>query len=390
MKRITVLATCLVAVFALAAVAVSSASAAEPEWGHCVAKPKKGNYTEGNCQTVATKTKTVKKVKEEVPDHKGNFEWAPGAEAACYAQKDGNYTDSGCTKVAEKTTKGVKAPDHKGKYEKTGAGAFTSKSGPAILQADLDGCETREPEHNNMYECNIEGKPGPGEEFGNSGYLAVECSGETATGSATGSKEVTNVAVVFHECYNPNLGADCSSEGAAKEGEVKLEELKGELGYIEGKGTSHPKVGVLLEPAAAKGYFVKDFFCGNAAEKEESGEVLTVGEGNATQGHTYQEEKAGEGKGGHDGIISPITPVNQMTSTFTQEYTQTAAVSGKEAAENIPARFEGGQRELLETRDDFAENFYHDHEEFGITWSKASEVLTNTNTDTEGPGEIKG
>ena len=62
------LGLCLVAVFALVAVAARSASAAEPEWGHCIAT-KNGIYHRSNCQTVATK--------HGVPDHKGAYEWIP-------------------------------------------------------------------------------------------------------------------------------------------------------------------------------------------------------------------------------------------------------------------------------------------------------------------------
>jgi hypothetical protein len=65
MKRIKVVGLCLVAIFALSAVAASGASAAEV--GECIkqAKPYKGNFTEKSCQTVSG-------TKE------GKYEFSPG------------------------------------------------------------------------------------------------------------------------------------------------------------------------------------------------------------------------------------------------------------------------------------------------------------------------
>ncbi|MGH2865799.1 MAG: hypothetical protein ACRDJX_11205 [Solirubrobacteraceae bacterium] len=383
------------AVFAFAAVSAVSASAAAPEWGHCVAK-KKGRYADANCQHL-----DLKKGKAD-----GSHEWIPGGGAACYATKHGRYANAACT------VSGLKKGKPKGKFEKTGGGAFTAKSGAAILQAQLDGCDEIA-----IAACDDEGedvafefyngetereeKFPAREGFVNEGYLAVECAGETASGTASGSKEVTNVAVVFHGCYSPSLGVGCSSASVAEgkpvegeAGEIVINALKGELGYIEGKGTSDPKVGVLLEPAVAGGDFTT-FLCGVPSQDggAPNGALLVVGEGNAAQGHVYTNEvEPGEGQGGHDGIISPITPVNQMTSTFTQEYTQTGVKGGTdpETAENIPEKFEGGRRELIETKDLYPKEFYEYHEERGVTWSKAAEVLTNTNTLTEGLAEIKG
>ena len=51
MKRVKLIWLAAVAAFALTAVAVTagSASAAEPEWGHCVPVKSKGHYEDGNC-----------------------------------------------------------------------------------------------------------------------------------------------------------------------------------------------------------------------------------------------------------------------------------------------------------------------------------------------------
>ncbi len=128
MRHVKIMGLCLVAVFALVAVAASSASATAPEWGRCMAQ-KHGNYTEGNCKTVAEK--------HGVPDHKGHFEWLGGADAKCYAMKHGNYTESGCNTVA--TKHGV--PDHKGHYEKTSGNKFTGSAGAGVLTSRAFTCE---------------------------------------------------------------------------------------------------------------------------------------------------------------------------------------------------------------------------------------------------------
>jgi hypothetical protein len=62
MKRIRIVGLCLIAVFALSAVASSAASAAPPEFFTCVkAVPKNtGNYTEKECFTKASPAGTGK------------------------------------------------------------------------------------------------------------------------------------------------------------------------------------------------------------------------------------------------------------------------------------------------------------------------------------------
>src|ERR1700728_4705272 len=110
-----IIGACLVAVFALAAVAVSSASAAEPEWGRCVSA-KKGHYKDANCQEKDEKN----------GKGKGKFEWVPGAQSDCIAQKKGKYKESKCETLDEKNGKA------KGKYEKTGGGKFAAEGGAGV------------------------------------------------------------------------------------------------------------------------------------------------------------------------------------------------------------------------------------------------------------------
>ena len=116
------------------------------------------------------------------------------------------------------------------------------------------------------------------------------------------------------------------------------------------------------------------------------GEILTnvVGVGNSKEGTSYA-------KGGNDGIISPITPVNEMVGTeypvhsFTQVYTAEGGAENEKGelsgAENLPSSFEHGVDAL---------EGYVESEELGhYQWSKAGEELTNVSTAVE-PVEIKG
>ena len=113
MKRFRVVGLC--AVIACAAGAVTGGpSASAAEFGRCVPL-KKGNYTEGNCKTVAEK--------RGVPDHKGRFEFEPVN--SCYATKHGNFTEAECKTVAEKRGN----PDHKGGYEASPVVTFATNGG---------------------------------------------------------------------------------------------------------------------------------------------------------------------------------------------------------------------------------------------------------------------
>ena len=81
--------------------------------GVCVAQ-KKGEYTEGSCQTRSKKAK------------KGKFEWKPGAPPSCVAQKKGNYTEAACRTKSSKPKKGS--------YEKAPGPAYTATSATVTLE----------------------------------------------------------------------------------------------------------------------------------------------------------------------------------------------------------------------------------------------------------------
>jgi hypothetical protein len=302
---------CLVAVFAIASVAATSASAL-PEWGQCFAKAG-GKYADSNCQKKAALGK-------------GTFEWRKG------------------TEVVGKHFSG----------ENLGAGG--------VLSTELHACEGKEGKEEGLYyghrvpakKC-VEG----GGEVGPAFTLKVECESESNKGETAGSKEVKNVSITFLGC---KLFGSAPCSNGTKEGEIQVNALKGSLGYINKKSK---EVGLLLEPVIKHGEFAK-FNC--------IGIETVVGVGNSKEGAAYSPETTG----GYDGIISPITPVNTMTTAFTQVYTI------NEKQENIPSHFEGKHIELLE---DYIYAAAHPETE-GFMWSRAGEEITNVNHPEE-PGEIK-
>jgi hypothetical protein len=349
MRRIRIVGLCLVAAFALSAVVASAAQAEGPEWGHCLAQ-KKGEYTEGNCKTKSAKA------------HKGKFEWFPGGGAACYPLKHGEYTDSSCTSKSGKP--------HKGKFEKTAGGKFTGVGGKGKLWAAA------------RFECEGGSLPGnvrqPCGDVLFTTATAVECTSESASGEATGTSGLANVKVTFRGCIL--LGTiPCSTQGAAS-GEVVVNTMKGELGYID---KAKKEVGVLLEPATPKGNFAV-FHC--FSEAEETNSVIAVGVGNETEGTAYQPESTG----GNDGIISPITPVDAMTSTFTQAYTVyvSPGSQNEEVVYNLPTKFESGPVTALEMFIEAGEAYEKGENTRSSQWSPAGEEVTNVSTP-EGAAEIK-
>ncbi len=377
MRHLKLIGLSLIAAFAFVAVAsVGSASAAEPEWGHCVAVKSKGHYEDKNCSK-----EDFKENKQHEKKYKGKFEWIPGAAATCFAQKHGKYKDSGCTELDEK--KG----QPKGKYEKTGGPKFTGAGGAGVLRAFGYNCPV-EGSENELFHRVPREDCAP-ETVHTSGGPVVECQNEAATGEATGTDEVGNVSVRFTGCTS--FGLPATSEGLAA-GEIQTTALKGRLGYIN---KAKHEVGVLLEPAAAGGRF--------AAFQVISGLLeIQVGVGNSAEGTFYEGEGTPGTPSGNDGIISPVTPVDQMTHTFTQNYRIeerkfpcpgcTAGQVGEEigfAYLNAPNSFEGGQFEALEFYEEGTGKFSEQPRGDSTEWGPAGDEVTNVNT-VEGEAEIKG
>ncbi len=308
MRHVRMLGLCLVAVCAIAAVVATSAFAL-PEWGKCEAKAG-GKYSDANC-TVKAKAGT------------GSFEWIKG-----------------------KSLKPVRF-----------SGANLGSGG--VLVSQIRSCVVN---GNATQSTRAKCKELGGEELngGSAETIEIECEAEQNHGEVSGTKSLANIDVVFTGCKVFGT-APCSN--GPNEGEIQVNPLKGELGYIN---KAEKKVGVLLEPAAKHGEFAK-FNC--------AGQLKTiVGVGNSKEGANYEPES----HGGYDGIISPITPVNTMTSEYTQVYTV-----NKETTENIPSKFEGKHIDLLE-------DYIYNPTEPGrkTDWAASGEEITNVN-HAEEAGEIK-
>ncbi len=343
MRHVRMLGLCLVAAMALAAVAASSALAG-PEWGKCEKVGSGGNYTGKNC----TKSEKAK------PKGSGSYEWRKASEVAAKREAEGKSAD-------------VPFSGH-------------SIDGGGILSTGSNECEggTDELKRVTRQACQEAG----GVIESNEG-LSVYCEEETNTGETVGKNEVANIHVSFKGCTIEG-GAPCKSAGAS-EGEINTNTLKGKLGWIN-KGAK--EVGVLLEPVAKHGRFAVFTCFGGVIE-------TSVGVGNDKEGAFYPSSgcigacpgttPAEEKYGGYDGIISPITPVNQMTNEFTQVFTSTETGAGALDPQNIPNKFEGKHIDLLE-------DYVVIHEglevEGSVMWSPASEEVTNVNTPEE-EGEIK-
>jgi hypothetical protein len=321
-KHVRILGLALVAVFAIAAIAAAGASAASPEWGECVAKAG-GKYLDANCQTKGKG---------------GSFEWL----------------------------KGASLPNHKFTGHNVGSGG--------VLDAGNNQCEEEDPRGSGKSGPNFDkrvprAKCANGLTISQGTIAEIECESESNSGEAEGKDKIANVHVTFRGCVL--LGSlPCASEGAA-EGEIETKPLVGELGYIN---KANHEVGVRLTPAAKHGRFAK-FVCGGKGGFNEI--LVEVGAGNSKEGAAYLPEN----KGGNDAIISPITPVDTMTSEFTQVYT----VNNTSTTENLPSHFENKPNSLLETYDEQIAGGAHE----SSMWSPAAEEITNVNTP-EVPGEIKG
>jgi hypothetical protein len=252
------LGLCLIAVLAVAAYAVSSASAL-PEWGKCEAKVG-GKYKDANCTEKAKKGE-------------GAYEWHKGATLSPIWFSGENVGTGGVLTTYFR---------------------ICEKNGQVI-------------ENSRVTRANCAAKGGtewgqPGTEEAEAQY--VECETEESKGKEEGSKSIGNVTVHFKGCSLYGKGIPC--QNTAQTGEILVNQLKGSLGYID-KATK--EVGVVLEPVKKHGPFAA-FDCSGVIS-------VTVGVGNSKEGAYYTPEN----KGGDDQVISPIIPVNAMSQEFTQVYT---------------------------------------------------------------------
>jgi hypothetical protein len=294
MNRIRIVGLALVVATAVAAVAATSASAMGPEWGRCLKVP------------VEIKGKV---------------------------HKTGKFSNANCTEA--KT--GGAYEFVKGAEGLPGGTSFTAKQ--TSEKAELE----------------------------TSQGISVDCTGTEATGAVSGTKEVADVEVKFTGCELPLLNFACEGNFHENEAETKFEfvegeiitrVLKGKLGYVSGKGTAEPKVGLELEPEEKGGLFA-EFECGLKDTTEGGPLIVRVG--------------AKEAKGSGNSIISPISPVNTMGTTLTQTYTEKTITNEageveREKGIQEPQSFEGGKRDALESEASDALG--------SLGWAKAGQVET--------------
>lgn len=136
------------------------------------------------------------------------------------------------------------------------------------------------------------------------GKAAVTCKGETGSGEYSGAREVAGVVLRLSECEL--AGSKCTSTGAGT-GEIVTSTLEGALGWREKAGN---KVALDLFPAGGTGSLL-EATCGTSS--------LVV----------------------RGSVIGPITPVNNMSASFSLKYKQT---KGKQTTEH----FEGEANDVLE------------------------------------------
>jgi hypothetical protein len=308
--RIRTVVLGVVAALTTLALAASSASAL-PEFGQCFVQAKhEGKYANSVCTAKAKVVETK---------NTGEFEWRKATEMS----------------AANKKLTGIG-----GKVGLTFLERVCEPSGNVRAAK----CATGEEE--------VTVGPIPPNHF-------VECSSESNQGEITGPNVLKNIQVTFTGCLGPF--GKCKTTGAA-EGEVRLNGLKGKIGYVN-KVAVPRQAGLVLEPALAKGK-VLTMICGANAFG------VAIGMGNETEGCVYPQKACGG-----DGVVSAITPVNTMTT----ELTQTFAVN-EATAENVPSKLEGTQP--LKELEGFA---FSPNPEFPGTsmWSKIAESLTNSDTAPE-------
>jgi hypothetical protein len=344
-KHVRILGLCLVAALALGAYVASGASALE--WAKCVkVEAGTGNYgPPGNC------------AKSEKAKPKGTGEYE-----------------------LEKATEVKKRRMAEGK---PGFVPFEGESllGGGKLTTGLRECEL--PKESGKYQrvtreaC----KEGREEDLELEEPLFVECATEEDYGHAEAPNKVGNIQVTFKGCKA--LGSiPCESFNAKEAGKIVTNELRGKLVYYE----THPgkAVGLLLEPKAHHKAFA-EFQCSTflgahvgVGDKKTGAEYTNSGCYGTIKNcpGTKPEE---ESHGGYDQIISTITPVNEMTKTYKQVYTQEPHFPYK----NQPECVKGCKH--LSVLEDYLITEQGEQSD----WSPAGEVISVEN-ESEEEGEIHG
>jgi hypothetical protein len=135
------------------------------------------------------------------------------------------------------------------------------------------------------------------------------------SGGATGSADIghhpnalTGVDLTFEGCVEPRTGAACEARSGAPSGDVTSEELRGEIGFVSGSGTSSPAVGLSLTPVSkppqkSKTPFMTQISCD--AESTTGKLLVEIGKAKNT-------------------AISTIGPLDMTTSSFSESFAASA------------------------------------------------------------------
>jgi len=240
---------CLIAVFAIGAVATTSASAAAPEFGRCVKKAK----AEGSGFSNAGCTAAV--------GSEAKWEWLSGAKANAHFTSTARFVATQETLICRKWEALIDEAE-----ELEAEGKLS-----AAEQKRKEAAELLEKHKLTAVQCEANLKENEGEGVGKEPVLLetvtghkVECSGVSASGEYTSAKTVSVAAVTFTGCEIPTneaKGIPCTSAGA-KEGEIVTSALEGTLGVIKKEPNPvNSTVGLSLAPATLGGN-VAEFECG--------------------------------------------------------------------------------------------------------------------------------
>ncbi len=291
MKRLKILGACLVAALAMSTVAVATAAAEQPEFGHCKAVPKKTGTYNNKC----TKTETgnaAKGVWEGGPGPKPGFIWK--AEFGGFSSK---YHD--CTAAitaeeesinrahrAESASEPEKAEleQESREFAQRAENKYLLAANPSVTPWTRAECEAYDESQSPKAPVKLVTKLPSGKHAKSA--LTVTCGNVNAEGEINGLS-TEGLVIKFTECAS-NVG-ECSSAGAGTE-EIVSPALTATLGIFEKRAGSPPllKTGISLEN---EGGAFAEFTCGTTsvtvtgsvitevdANKSVGSEVITFGE----------------------------------------------------------------------------------------------------------------
>jgi hypothetical protein len=275
MKRVRTLTLCLIAAFALTAIAATIASAEKlPAWGKCeVAEKHEGKYADAGC------TEPTKKV---FGKPAGGYEWYPLAETSKLPYGEDsklNYTNSA--------------------FEEDGILQPVSEITIAFADGHKITCGALEPETKIILTGAHATTIAPYLRF--RGCHDDSSGGECHTLDARSTGEITASVVAWENGKEKSFGKKYEEE----EEETFGPSWNGTMTFIEGKRTSNPVVGMVYTTQEKEQPFLQQLVC----EGSEDIHAAKVG------GHKRGEE-----------LVMPIEPVNVMSPSFTARFSQSGGV----------------------------------------------------------------